>query len=129
MRDGLVVHGRPDGGVVVGDLPLAVDLAPDVGEAGFHCSSVALVGAKHEGVHARVEVCISAEGLDLIISDSAEGVLLDELSEVALRACVVLDEVARHSGEEGQLVGSIAGGVEGGDGHVIPGLEGVVPDL
>jgi hypothetical protein len=107
----LLGEGGPDGGVVVSDLPLSADVLPHVGEARVDSRALLALAliAEHEGVHAGVEVGIGSEGLDLILSDGAEGDLLQEVDEVTLGILVVLDEEAGNRGKEGELVAAGAG--------------------
>jgi hypothetical protein len=110
------------GAVVVGDLPVAVDLLPHVGEAGVDGLAV-VGGAGHESVHAGVEVSIIAGGLNVVGGDGAVGELLEEVDEVLLGGVGVADELGGDGGEERQL----GGGVEGSNLLVVLGLEGAVP--
>ena len=64
-------------------------------------------------------------GLHLVIGDSTEGVLLHKSLEVVLSVRRTSNVLGRHSGEEGELVG----GVAGGNLHVVLGLQRVVQHL
>ena len=123
----LLVHRlRGDNrGVVVGDLPLASDLLPHVGEAGLNRGAGTSI-AQLESVQARVEVRLSvAEDLDALVGESAEGVLLDEGYEVVLSVGSVPDVLGGHGREERE----IALVVEVGNSLGILGLEGIIPPL
>ncbi len=50
-------------GVVVNNLPVAVDLAPHVGEASLD-SLAGIIGTDHESVHTGVEVRVGSVGLE-----------------------------------------------------------------
>jgi hypothetical protein len=68
---------------MVRDLPLAIDFAPHVREAGLDGAAVAL-RSNHERVHARVQVGIVAVVLHIVSCDVALWQLLQELHEVLL---------------------------------------------
>ena len=115
---------RNNGRVMVSDLPVAIDLAPHVGEASLHRgTSVGL--AQLEGVHARVKVGIATVRLDTVVRDGAERVLLDEGLEVLLGVVIALDVLGRDSRKEGKL----GWGVHVGDGLCVLGLESIIPPL
>ena len=119
---------RADGGVVVGDLPIAIDLAPHVRETRLDWGASISI-PQFEGVQAGVEVGVAvAVDLDAVIGDGTEGVLLHEALEVLLRVAVpaaLLDVSRRDRGQEGE----VGGDVHVGHGERVLGLEGVVPAL
>ena len=92
--------------MVVHDLPLAIHLAPHVREPRLDWSAV-LIRARHEGVHASVQIRFIAEALDVICRDCAAGESLEEVHEVLLGGLLVTYELGRDSGEEGQIRGGV----------------------
>ena len=112
----------------MGDLPIAIDLAPHVREARLDRGASISI-SQFEGVQARVEVGVAvAVDLDAVIGDGTEGVLLHEALEVLLSVAVLaalLDVSRRDRGQEGEL----GGDVHVGHGQRVLGLEGVVPAL
>ena len=85
------------------DLPVAVLLAPNVGEARLHGRAGTGV-AQLESVHARVEVSIATvEHLHRVVSDGPKGVLEDKVLEVVLGAGEAFDVLGRDGRKKGEL--------------------------
>ena len=110
---------------MVGDLPLASDLLPHVGESGLNRGASTSI-TQLESVQATVEVSVAvAEDLDALVGESAEGVLLDEGYEVVLSTGSVPDVLGGHGRQEREI--SIV--VEVGNSLRVLGLEGIIPPL